>query len=159
MLQTADGYINIGVGGPTQWIAFCKAIGHPDMATEEGFATQDDRLRNRPSLAERLSPIMRGKTSQEWLAIFDTYSVPAGPIYRMDEVFADPQVRHLGIRQSVAHPELGEIDLVGHPITLSRTPAAITHPLPDKGEQTIAVLAEAGFDEAEIAGFKQAGVI
>ncbi len=159
VLQTADGYINIGVGGPTQWIDFCKAIGHPDMATEQGFATQDDRLRNRPSLAERLAPIMRGKTSQEWLAIFDTHSVPAGPIYRMDEVFADPQVRHLGIRQSVAHPELGEIDLVGQPITLSRTPAAMVNPLPEKGEQTAAVLAEAGFDESAIDGLRQAGVI
>ncbi len=77
----------------------------------------------------------------------------------MDEVFADPQVRHLGVRQSVAHPELGEIDLVGQPVTLSRTPATMVNPLPEKGEQTAAVLVEAGFDESAIDGLRQAGVI
>jgi crotonobetainyl-CoA:carnitine CoA-transferase CaiB-like acyl-CoA transferase len=89
----------------------------------------------------------------------ERHSVPAGPVYRMDEVFADPQVRHLGIARTVHHPVLGDIDLVGQPVGLSRTPASIVAPIPDKGAHSAAVLAEAGLAEDEIAALRRAGVI
>ncbi len=159
VLETADGFINIGVGGEGQWLNFCRALGHPDLATHPDFVKQDNRFANRPKLAATLAPIMKAKTSAEWLAQFEEHHVPAGPIYRMDEVFADPQVQHLGMAEKVQHPERGEIQLVGQPVTLSRTPAAITVPLPEKGEHTADILSAAGFSAAEIDGFRKAGVI
>ncbi len=159
VLETSDGFINIGVGGEGQWLNFCRAIGHPDLATHPDFVKQDNRFANRPQLAATLAPIMKAKTSAEWLAQFEEHHVPAGPIYRMDEVFADPQVQHLGIAEKVQHPERGEIQLVGQPVTLSRTPAAITVPLPEKGEHTVDILSAAGFSAAEIDGFRKSGVI
>ena len=159
VLETSDGFINIGVGGEGQWADFCAALGHPDLATHPDFVKQDNRLANRPKLAATLAPIMKAKSSAEWLAIFEAHHVPAGPIYRMDEVFADPQVRHLGIAEKVEHPERGDIALVGQPVTLSRTPAAITVPLPDKGQHTADILAAAGFSDADIDGFRKSGVI
>ena len=159
VLETADGFINIGVGGEGQWVKFCTAIGHPDLANHPDFAKQDNRFANRPQLASVLAPIMKTKPSAEWLAIFEEHHVPAGPIYRMDEVFADPQVRHLGIAETVEHPERGLIELVGQPVTLTRTPAAITVPLPDKGAHTAEVLSGAGFSADEIEHFRKAGVI
>jgi crotonobetainyl-CoA:carnitine CoA-transferase CaiB-like acyl-CoA transferase len=77
----------------------------------------------------------------------------------MDEVFADPQVQDLGIAQAVHHPKRGDIELVGQPVTLSRTPSSITTSIPDKGAHTDEVLAEAGFDADEIAHLREAGVI
>ena len=85
--------------------------------------------------------------------------VPSGPIYRIDEVFADPQVRHLGIAQAVDHPKLGRIELVGQAVTLSRTPSALRTATPERGEHTEAVLAELGYDKAAIASLRQRGVI
>jgi crotonobetainyl-CoA:carnitine CoA-transferase CaiB-like acyl-CoA transferase len=75
------------------------------------------------------------------------------------EVFADPQVRHLGIAQTVHHPERGDIELIGQPVMLSRTPASITVPLPEKGAHSDDVLAEAGFAADEITRPRRAGVI
>jgi crotonobetainyl-CoA:carnitine CoA-transferase CaiB-like acyl-CoA transferase len=102
---------------------------------------------------------MKARPSAEWLERFEAHGVPAGPIYRMDEVFADPQVRHLGIAEPVSHPETGDMELVGQPVTLSRTPAAIVSPIPDKGGHTDDILAAAGFQPSEIADLRRAGVI
>ncbi|KAF0226836.1 MAG: hypothetical protein FD175_2950 [Beijerinckiaceae bacterium] len=159
VLETANGYINIGVGGEGQWVNFCAAIGHPALATHPDFASQAARLANRPKLAAVLAPIMKARTSADWLEVFEAHHVPAGPIYRMDEVFADPQVRHLGIAETVTHPALGEIELVGQPVTLSRTPAAIVSAIPDKGGHTEEVLRNAGFTSGEIERLRQCGVI
>jgi crotonobetainyl-CoA:carnitine CoA-transferase CaiB-like acyl-CoA transferase len=159
VLQTSDGYINIGVGGEGQWRSFCLAIERPDIAADPHFATQDDRFRNRPRLAEALRPIMLARTSGDWLELFGRFGVPAGPIYRMDEVFADPQVRHLGIVEQVRGEDGGELALVGQPITMSRTPASIKTAIPAKGRQTADVLAEAGFDAEAILALEGSGVI
>jgi len=85
--------------------------------------------------------------------------VPAGPIYRMDEVFSDPQVQHLRVAQSVPHPRLGEVDLVGQPISLSRTPAELVTPLADKGADNETILAELGLAGGAIAALRAEGVI
>ncbi|MGL4441511.1 MAG: CaiB/BaiF CoA transferase family protein [Bosea sp. (in: a-proteobacteria)] len=159
VLATKDGFINIGVGGESQWKAFCTAISRLDLIDNAEFASNDDRLRNRPALAAILKPIMLARTSAAWLELFERFHVPAGPIYRMDEVFADPQVQHLGIVERVHHHSRGEIALVGQPITLSRTPASITAAMPDKGAQTADILTEAGYSVEGIDALQQAGVV
>jgi len=87
------------------------------------------------------------------------HGVPAGPIYKMDEMFADPQVRHLGIAEAVSHPVRGDIRVIGQPVTLSRTPAKVVTPIPEKGAHSAEVLAEFGFTTAEIAKLKSDKVL
>ena len=159
VMQTSDGFINIGVGGDGQWQSLCQALELPGLATHPAYATPDDRFRNRPALMQLLAPFFLGDSSANLLAKLERHSVPAGPIYHMDEVFADPQVRHLGIAQTVHHPLRGDIALVGQPVGLSRTPASIRTAIPDKGEHSDAVLAEAGLRGDEIAALRQQGVI
>jgi len=159
VMRTSDGYINIGVGGEGHWRSLCKALERPDLAVHPDYATQDDRFRNRPKLTELLESIFAGATSAHWLALLERHSVPAGPINRMDEVFADPQVRDLGIAQKVHHPVRGDIDLVAQPVTLSRTPSALVSAIPEPGEHNDEILAEAGFTAAEIDTLRAAGAI
>ena len=85
--------------------------------------------------------------------------VPAGPIYRMDEVFADPQVRHLGMAVPCSHPTRGDIAVVGQPVMLSRTPAEILTATPDAGEHTAEILLEMGFGSAEVARLRASGAV
>jgi crotonobetainyl-CoA:carnitine CoA-transferase CaiB-like acyl-CoA transferase len=159
VMRTSDGYINIGVGGEGQWRALCEALKRPDLTQHPDYATQDQRFRNRAKLTEVLEVIFAGATSAHWLELLERNSVPAGPINRMDEVFADPQVRNLGIAQKVHHPVRGEIDLVAQPMTLSRTPSALVSAIPEPGEHNDQILEEAGFTAAEIEALRAAGAI
>jgi crotonobetainyl-CoA:carnitine CoA-transferase CaiB-like acyl-CoA transferase len=158
VVRTADGYINIAVGGEGQWKSFCIAIERPDLCDAPAYAKQNQRFKNRPKLNEALAPVFAKKSSAEWLKVLEQANVPAGPIYKMDEVFADPQVKHLGI---VAHVSQNgrSVDLVGEPITLSRTPAAISTLLPEAGHNNDEVLREAGFSSSEIDRLRKDSVI
>lgn len=159
VLRTADGFINIGVGGEGQWAALCSALQRPELAENEDYAIQDMRFRNRAKLMLELNAIFAERSSAEWLDLLAAHGVPAGPIYKVDEVFADPQVAHLGIAQPVHHPRLGDIRLVGQPVDLSRTPAGIAAPTPDPGAHTDEVLRDVGFGEAALAELRATGVI
>lgn len=159
VLPTKDGFINIGVGGEGQWRNLCVALAREDLAEHPDFVTQEQRFANRPKLKAVLDPIFATETSEFWLKKLEEHHVPAGPIYRMNEVFDDPQVRHLALAQPVFHPVRGDIRLVGEPVTLSRTPASLVSAIPERGEHTDDILAEAGFDSATIAQLKSKQVV
>lgn len=159
VLPTRDGHINVAVGGEGQWKAFCRAIGHPDLASRPEFASAPKRFDNRPVLREILEEIFRADDSAAWLDKLEAAGVPAGPIYRMDEVFADPQVRHLEMAVPVHHHARGDIRLIAQPVVLSRTPAGISTPIAEAGEHTDEILREAGFDEAAIARLKTDNIV
>jgi crotonobetainyl-CoA:carnitine CoA-transferase CaiB-like acyl-CoA transferase len=159
VLQTKDGYINIGVGGEGQWASFCQVLGRPDLAGHPDYADNHKRLRNRAKLMAELAGVFRARTSAEWLDVLEAASVPAGPIYHVDEVFSDPQVQHLGIASPVAHPELGPIRLVGQPVELSRTPAAVLTPTPDRGAHTDEILGEIGIPATRVAELRDSQVV
>jgi crotonobetainyl-CoA:carnitine CoA-transferase CaiB-like acyl-CoA transferase len=150
VVQTADGFINIAVGGQGQWKDFCAVIGEPQMQFDPDYVTQDQRLKNRPQLKEKLAAIFKTRKSAEWLSLLEKAGVPAGPIYKMDEVFADPQVQHLGIAAPVKNGAGKPVALVGQPIDLSRTPAAITRLLPEAGADNETVFGDLGLTPAEI---------
>ena len=157
--ETADGYINIGVGGDKQWRSLCEAMDLPDLGGDERYATAEQRAECRAEIWAVLRPVFRQKTSEEWLAALEEHSVPAGPIYRMDEMFADPQVRHLGMAQPVDHHARGRVEIVGQPVTLNRTPARLYAATPEAGEHTDEVLSEIGLSSDEIADLRAADAV
>ena len=159
VLPTADGYINVGVGGEGQWKSFCTAIGRDDLADHPDYADAKLRFRNRPALMGLLGDLFRTQSTANWLDRLESEGVPAGPIYTMDEVFADPQVEHLGMAVPVHHHARGDIRLIAQPLVMSRTPWAIETPVAEPGEHTDEVLAEAGFSPDEIAGLRASRVV
>lgn len=159
VVRTADGFINIGVAAQGQWVAFCSAIDDAKLASHPDFATQNDRFRNRSALNAKLADIFIKSTSQQWLARLEEAGVPAGPIYKMDEVFADPQVQHLGIAVPVSEEGHRKATLVGQPIDLSRTPAGIVSLLPEPGANNEEILKELGFDQADIDTLREEKVL
>jgi crotonobetainyl-CoA:carnitine CoA-transferase CaiB-like acyl-CoA transferase len=159
VVATSDGHINLGVGGDGQWRALCQALDHPEWGEDAAYAQVGDRTARREEIWGLLRPIFATRTSAEWIEILDTNGVPAGPIYRMNEVFDDPQVQHVGIAQSVMHPERGEVQLVGQPVDLSRTPASLRTPTPEAGEHTDEVLSDYGIDANRISALRASGAI
>jgi crotonobetainyl-CoA:carnitine CoA-transferase CaiB-like acyl-CoA transferase len=156
---TRDGHINIAVGAEGQWRKFCEAIGRPELGTDPAYDSIEKRFSQRPALRAITEEALRTKSSAEWMAAFDAAGVPAGPIYAVDEVFADPQVQHLGITAPVHHPTLGDIRLVGQPVELSRTPPGVATPTPEPGEHTAEILTELGYDETGVARLKAAQIV
>ncbi len=159
VVKTADGYINIGVGGDGQWRALCAALERPDLGASADYATLGDRFRNRPRLMGLLNSIFETRTSGEWLDRLDVAGVPAGPIYKVDEVFADPQVQHLGIAVPFHHSARGDIRIVGEPVALSRTPASIVAMTPEPGEHTEKILRELGYEDRDIQRLRGAKIV
>jgi crotonobetainyl-CoA:carnitine CoA-transferase CaiB-like acyl-CoA transferase len=159
VFKTEDGHINIAAAGNEIYRRLCKALGAPQLADDPDYANDKARSKNRDRLNAAIEEITKTKTSAEWIERINAAGVPCGPIYKMDEVFADPQVRHIGIAQPVQHPSLGRIELVGQAVTLSRTPSELKTATPERGEHTEPVLRELGYDAAAIAALRAKQVI
>ncbi|MBX6367134.1 MAG: CoA transferase [Rhodospirillales bacterium] len=159
VFRTADGFVNVAASGQTIFARLCKALGAEHLLEHPDYATDAARSRNRVALNAEIQTVLCTRTSREWVERLNEAGVPCGPIYKMDEVFADPQVRHLGIAQKVQHPSLGEIELVGQAVRLSRTPSRIERASPERGEDTDAVLAELGHTADAIADLRQRGIV
>src|SRR5271170_5693410 len=159
VFQTSDGYINIASAGDEIFSRFCRAVDRPDLAEHPDYKTGRARSDNRKALNAAIEAITKARTSADWIERLNKAGVPSGPIYKMDEVFADPQVKHLGIAQKVHHKQLGDIELVGQAVTLSRTPSRLKTASPDPGEHTEAILGELGYSAGDIASLKEKGVV
>jgi crotonobetainyl-CoA:carnitine CoA-transferase CaiB-like acyl-CoA transferase len=150
VFKTSDGYINIATTGGRIWLRFCEALGAPELANWPEYATAPDRSKNRKALNAEINKLTVAKSSETWVREFNAAGVPCGPIYSIDQMFDDAQVRHLGMAQDVPNEEGRHIRLVGQPFTLSRTPSSMVARPPEFGEQTEEVLAEFGFGADEI---------
>ena len=159
VFQTSDGYINIAAAGNDIYHRLCKAIDAMHLANDPLYATGKARSDNRDALNAAIEAITVGKTSAAWIELLNEAGVPSGPIYKMNEVFDDPQVKHLGIARKIAHKTLGDVEVIGQAIELSRTPWSIRSPTPEAGEHTDAVLAELGYGSAEIADLRARKVV
>ena len=157
--KTADGYINIGSGDQTRWERLARATGLEELIARPEYRTGNDRSQNREKLKAELGAVLQTKTMSHWVEMLNAQGVPCGPIYAVDQVFADPQVRHQRMAAAVDHPKLGAIELVGQPIHMSRTPWKMRHAAPDPGEHTGAILAEIGYSDAEIAAMRKSKAI
>jgi formyl-CoA transferase len=159
VFKTADGHINIAAAGDEIYRRLCQALGAEHLAGDPAYATDKARSDNRERLNAAIEAITVQRPSAEWIERLNAAGVPSGPIYRIDEVFADPQVKHIGIATPVEHPKLGRIELVGQAVTLSRTPWQLRTPTPEHGEHTDAVLRELGYGDADIAGLRERKVV
>ena len=159
VFATSDGHINIAAAGTHIYKRFCEAIGAPRLIEHPDYATDKLRSKNRVALNKEIADITRHKSSREWIDILNKAGVPCGPIYKMDEVFADEQVRHLRMAAPLEHPRLGDTEVVNQAMELSRTPSGIRYPTPEKGEHTDEVLRDLGFDDACIADLRKQKVV
>jgi len=156
---TADGFINIAAGEQAMFRRLCAALGVPELMAREPYSTEEGRSRNREALNIELSEITRQRTTSEWMVQMERGQVAAGPIYRMNEVFADDQVKHLGIATPVQHPRIGTVEVVGQPFTMSRTPSQVRGPAPDRGTDTDSILAELSLSPEVIRTLHEQGVV
>ena len=159
VFATADGHINIAASGAAIFTRLCSTLGADHLARDPAFATGKARSRNRDRLNAAIEAITRTRSSAEWIDLLNRAGVPSGPIYRIDEVFADPHVRQMGITRTVESPRRGRQELVGQAVELGRTPWGLRAPAPEKGEHSDAVLAALGYDPIAIAGLRARGVI
>jgi formyl-CoA transferase len=157
--RTRDGYLNVGASGQVIFRRFCKALGREDWVAAPQFADEPARAKNRAALNAAINEILKTKTTAEWSEILNAAGVPSGPIYTMDQVFADPQVTHLEAAARLRHPKLGEIRIVNQVVKLSRTPATMARATPEQGEHTGEVLAELGLSAAEIDALRKRNVV
>ena len=159
VFETKDGHINIAAAGDEIYERLCRAIERPDLRTDPRFATAKARSANRDLLMEVLMPVTRQKDSATWIKVLNDAGVPCGPIYRVDEAFADPQVRHLAMAQHVESPVLGDITILGHPVSHGEKRQGIRTPAPELGQDNEEVLASLGYTKAQMADLAQRGVI
>ena len=158
--KTSDGFINLAVSGGEIWQRCAKVLGREDLIDNPDYKTGGDRSRNRDTLNAIIQEILEQKSSGEWVDAFNAAGVPCGPIYAINEVFEDPQVRHLGMARNVASPTLGrDIALINQPIMMSRTPTTMASHPPDPGEQSDEILGELGLSAAEIDDLRARRVI
>jgi formyl-CoA transferase len=156
---TSDGYVNIAAAGKVIWTRLCEALGAPALAMQAEYATGELRSKNRAALAKVLSELTRRHSSAQLIALLNDAGVPCGPIYKMDQVFADPQVEHLQMAVPVPKPKGGELKLVGPAMKLSRTPARMKRAIGPAGEQNAEILGELGYSAAEIDTLRAGKVI
>ncbi len=160
VFKTRDGHINIATAGTTTWERLCRAIGAEALMQRTEYATAAARRQNRDALNGEIDSHLADRTSAEWVERLNAAEVPCGPIYAIDQIYSDPQVKHLQMVQDVETPdERGVLHLVGQPMTLARTPSRLVAPPPERGEHNEEVLREFGFSAAEIASLRQAKVI
>jgi formyl-CoA transferase len=160
VFRAADDFLVVAVGNDSQFTKFCEVLGVREWARDARFATNPDRVRNRDLMAGMIAERMRARPAREWLALLEPSGVPCGPINDLAQVFADPQVRHRGLRVTAPHPLAGEVHMVANPIRFSATPIAHDTPPPLLGEHTDAVLQSVlGLGRAEIDSLRKEGII
>jgi crotonobetainyl-CoA:carnitine CoA-transferase CaiB-like acyl-CoA transferase len=159
VFKTTDGHINIATTGGAIWRRFCQALGAEAFMQRPEYQDAKSRSQNRKALNAEIDTYTQHKSSGEWIDIMNKAGVPCGPIYSIDQVFADPQVKHLGIARSVKKKDGSTLNVVGQPVGLSRTKSRIAAPPPALGEHTNEVLKEFGFSAKDIAALRKARAV
>lgn len=156
---TRDGHINIASAGDPMWRRLCAALEISEALDDPDFANDKARTHNRDRLKQVITAALAKRDTADWVEALNAAAVPSGPIYRIDEVFADPQVGHLGVATRVEQARLGELSVIGQAVRLHDTPAPITQGAPERGADNDAILAGLGYDARDIAALAETGVI
>lgn len=156
---TADGEIVVAVGNDDLWQRFCPAVGLPELAANPRFATNRDRMANYDDMRPPIDRVFRTATNAEWIARLNAAGVANGEVRDIGQMLNDPQLAAREMVQTMMHPTVGAIRVVGAPIKLSATPASLRTPPPVLGQHTDAVLAELGYAAGEIAALRANRVV
>jgi len=156
----SDGHVIVAVGNDAQFVKFCEAAGRGEWARDPRFATNAARVRHRDMLVPLVADVLRTRSQQDWLSALEARGVPCGPINRLDQVFADPQLQWRALRRDLPHPLAGHVAQVVAPLKFSGTPLVYDRAPPLLGEHTAAVLSERlGMTEGRLHDLVRAGVI
>ena len=158
VFKTSDGYINIAATGNKIWARLGEALGKPEMTKNPDYASDALRVKNRDQLNAEIEALTLARASEDWVNLLNDAGVPCGPIYNIDQVYADPQVKHLKIAQTIKGKEMPRT-MAAQPVGLSRTPSKLIKQAPALGEHTKSVLAEFGFSKKQIADLAKTGAI
>jgi crotonobetainyl-CoA:carnitine CoA-transferase CaiB-like acyl-CoA transferase len=157
---TADGHIMLAVGNDRQFADLCIALGEPQLARDERYATNARRVANRESIVAHVGELLAQQPSRAWLDTLTARNVPCGPINNVGAAFAEPQAVHRQLRFELPHPRGGSVPQVRNPAVFSRTPVTSTTPPPALGEHTHEVLAaELQLSASELAALRAKAVI
>ena len=160
--RSSDGNVLLAIGNDGQFARFCAAAGKPEWAQDSRFATNTARVQNRPALLALMEPLMRTRTTAEWIALLEDKAVPCGPINTIAQAFDDPQVQARGIRKALprdADDGIAQIATVASPMRLSATPVSYRNAPPALGQHTQQVLQELGLSPEEITALQSAKVV
>ena len=154
------GDIILAVGNDSQFRDLCQAIDMPELATDERFARSFDRVKNREVLISILTEPLQRHTMLEWVEIFEKNNVPSGPIYTLDQVFEDVQVKERDMKIHLRHDAGVDVPSVASPIRMSQTPVRLEKSAPVLGSHTVDILQkELGLTTDKIAGLREKGII
>ncbi len=159
VFEAADGHLILAVGNDGQFVRFCELAGRPELARDERFKRNADRVRHRELLVPQLADVLRTRSKRQWLSALEAAKVPCGAINDLAEVFADPQVQARGMAVPVPHPLTDSLRLVASPMKLSATPVQVRLAPPLLGQHTDEVLAELGLDQAERLRLRQRDIV
>jgi crotonobetainyl-CoA:carnitine CoA-transferase CaiB-like acyl-CoA transferase len=159
VFKTSDGHINIASTGAKIWARFCNAAGAAELGQRPEYQTAAGRSKHRDALNADMERYTVKRSSAEWIELLNKAGVPCGPIYSIDQVYADPQVEYLGVAQPVKTKDKSKLRMAGQPMSLSRTPSKLVAAPPKLGEHTDEVLAEFGFSAKDIAALRAANAV
>jgi crotonobetainyl-CoA:carnitine CoA-transferase CaiB-like acyl-CoA transferase len=154
VFPTSDGHINIAASGQHIFARFCKCVGAEKLLDDPDFKTSENRSKNRKRLNAEMGEFTRRYTSKDLVERLNAAGCPSGPIYSIDQMFADPQVEHVGMAVPMQHPTRGQVAVVNQAVSLSRTPCVLDRPTAELGAHTEEVLSELGYTKQDITGLR-----
>ena len=156
---TQDGWINIGGANQSNWERIVKVIGRPELNDDVRFRTNGERMKNLAALTPLIAERLRARPSADWIREFEAAGVPVGPVNRIGDMLADPQVAAREMVLEVEHPRAGRMKTLGAPIKFSETPGSVRRPAPLLGEHTREVLTQLGYSGAQIESLQREGAV